>query len=102
MFAVCSYQHAPLKQVVSKCWIRPTPWLTDSLLLVIKEKQRAKRCTNWTHHPDDISVYKKLKNKLKSSIQEAKLHHLRLLLDKSKSDPHSFHDLWSSVNDIIG
>ena len=43
-----------------------------------------------------------LKNKLKSSIHEAKLHHLCLLLDKSKSDPHSFYDLWSSVNDSIG
>ena len=47
-------------------------------------------------------VYKKLKNKLKVSINEAKLRYLHSLLDKSKSDPHIFHDLWSSVNDIIG
>ena len=31
-------QHAPLKQVVSKCSKQPTPWLTHSLLLASKEK----------------------------------------------------------------
>ena len=71
------------------------------MLKAIKEKQRAKRRASKTHHPDDISVYKKLKNKLKSSMHEAKLHYLQSLLEKSKCDPHSFHDLWSSVNDII-
>jgi len=55
-----------------------------------------------THHPYDIGVYKKLKNKLKSSVHEAKLHYLQSLLEKSKCDPHSFHDLWLDVNNIIG
>ena len=47
-------------------------------------------------------MYKKLKNKLKASIHEAKLQYLHSLLEKSKSDPHIFHDLWCGVNDIIG
>jgi len=47
-------------------------------------------------------VYKKLKNKLKASIHEAKLQYLHSLLEKSKSDLRIFHDLLSGVNDIIG
>ena len=35
-------QHAPIKKVVSKCSKRLIPWLTDHLLMAIKEKQRAK------------------------------------------------------------
>jgi len=87
-------QHAPLKKVVSRCSKKPTFWLTDQLLKAIKEKQCAKHHVSKTHYPNDISVYKKLKNKLKSSIHEAKLHYLQSLLENSKCDPHSFHDLW--------
>jgi len=39
---------------------------------------------------------------LKSFIHEAKLQYPRSLLEKSKSDPHVFYDLWSGVDDIIG
>ena len=101
-FKPCLYyalnQYAPWKRALSKFLKTHTPWLTDNLLLVIKVKQHAQRRAARTHHRDDIAVYKKLKNKLKSSIHEAKLQYLRLLLEKSKSDPH---DLWSGVNDII-
>ena len=80
-FKSCLYyvlnQYAPLKRVVSKFSKRPTPWLTDDLLLAIKVKQRAQRQAAKTHHPDDIAVYKKLKNKLKSSIHQAKLQYIR-------------------------
>jgi len=69
-------KRAHLKKVVSRCLKRPTPWLIDQLLKAIKEIQRAKHRMSKTHHPDNISIYKKLKNKLKSSIYEAKLHYL--------------------------
>ena len=91
-------QYAPLKRVVSKCSKWPTPWLTDDLLLAIKEKQHTKRRAARTHHPDDMVVYKKLKNKLKVSVHEVKLWYLYSLLDKSKSDPHIFHDFEDGPN----
>ena len=47
-------------------------------------------------------LYRKLKNKLKTSIHGAKLHYLTDLLKKSRSNPHQSRNLWSSVNDIIG
>ena len=47
-------------------------------------------------------LYRKLKNKLKTSIHWTKLHYLTDLFKKSRSNPHQSRNLWSSVNDIIG
>ena len=62
----------------------------------------AKRRAAKTNDAADIVLYRKLKNKLKTSIHEAKLHYLTVLLKKSKSNPHLSSCLWNSVNNIIG
>ena len=69
-------EYAPLKSVVSKVSRRPTPWMTPDheLLQAIKEKNKAKRHAAKTTSAVDIALYKKLKNKLKTTIYEAKLH----------------------------
>ena len=95
-------EHAPLILVVSKFSKRPTPWMTSELLQAIKEKDKAMRRAAKTKDTADIVLYRKLKNKLKTSIHEAKLHYLTVLLKKSKSNPHLSSSLWNSVNNIIG
>ena len=65
-------------------------------------KENAKRRASKTHHPDDICVHQKLKNKIQSPIHAVKLHHLQSLLENSKCDSHPIHNLLSDVNDIVG
>ena len=95
-------KYAPLKAVTSKFSKRPTPWMTPVLLQAIKEKNKAKRHAALTNSIVDIMLYRKLKNKLKTSIHEAKLHYLTALLNQSRSNPYLSCNLWKSVNDIIG
>ena len=95
-------EHAPLILVVSKFSKRPTPWMISELLQAIKEKDKAMRRVAKTKDAADIVLYRKFKNKLKTSIHEAKLHYLTVLLKKSKSNPHLSSSLWNSVNNIIG
>ena len=95
-------EHAPLRLVVSKFSKRPTPWMTSELLQAIKEKDKAKRRAAKTKDTADIVLYRKFKNKLKTSIHEAKLYYLTVLLKKSKSNPHLSSSLWNSMNNIIG
>ena len=95
-------KYAPLKTVTSKFSKRPTPWMTPVLLRAIKEKNKAKRHAALTNSIVDIVSYRRLKNKLKTSIHEAKLHYLTALLKESKSNPYLSRNLWKNVNDIIG
>ena len=76
--------------------------MSSELLCAIKDKNKAKRRAVKINSADDIALYKKLKSKLKTSIHEAKLHYLTVLLKESKSDLYLSSKLWNSVNNIIG
>ena len=76
--------------------------MSSELLCAIKDKNKAKRQAAKTNSAVNITLYKKLKNKLKTSIDEAKLHYLTVVLKKSESDLYLSSKLWNSVNDIIG
>ena len=54
--------------------------MTPELLQAIMEKNKAKRLAGWTNSAVDVMLYRKLKNKLKTSIHEAMLHYLTDLL----------------------
>ena len=69
-------KHGSLKSVVSKFSKQPTPWMTSELLQAIKEKDKAKRRAAKINDTADIVLCRKLKNKLKTSIHDAKLHYL--------------------------
>ena len=62
--------------------------MTSELLCAIKEKNKAKRPAAKTNSAVNITLYKKLKNKLKTSIDKAMLHYLTVLLKKSKFNPY--------------
>ena len=63
-------------------------WMTPELLQTIKEKNKAKRRAANATSTVNIALYKKLKNKLKTTVHEAKLHYLTVLLKKSKYNSH--------------
>ena len=65
-------------------------------------KENAKGRASKTHHPDDICVHQKLKNKIQSSTHVAKLPTLQSLQENSKCDPHPIPNLLSDVNDTVG
>jgi len=52
----CLHVYAPLR-LSSKKSRRPTPWMTPSLLIAIKDKKRAKRKVEISHNSNDIVVY---------------------------------------------
>jgi len=76
--------------------------MTPQLLLAIKEKHKAKQKAVGTRDPHDLATYKRLKNRLKVSVHEAKLSYLKFLVTQSKRNPHLSSQLWKNVNDIIG
>ena len=50
-------------------------------------KNKAKQFAFKTKGPHDIAAHKSLKNKLKTSIHEAKLSYVKLLVQESKRNP---------------
>ena len=98
----CLDTYVPTHQVTSKFSKRHTPWLTFSILSVIKLKKKAKRLADSTHSTDDIASYKRLKNQLKIYVREAKLSYLQMLLHQAKKDPQPSVQLWSGINNVIG
>ena len=81
---------------------RPTPWFNDDILQQIKLKNRAKRTFVRSRLEEDEITYKKYKNKLKTTIREAKINSLTFLMSKAKVCPQLAAHLWSRVNSIIG
>jgi len=61
--------------------------MTPELLQVIKVKNKAKWFAFKTKDPHDIATYKLLKNKLKTSIHEAKLSYVKLLVQELSAIP---------------
>jgi len=82
----CLDVYAPLR-LSSKKSRRPTPWMTPSLLIAIKDKKQAKRKVEMSHNSNDIVVYKQIKNRLKILVCEGKLTYLQTLLLDTKKDP---------------
>ena len=96
----CLDVYAPLR-LSSKKSRRPTPWMTPSLLIAIKDKKQAKRKVEMSHNSNDIVVYKQIKNRLKILVREAKLTYLQTLLLDTKKDPSSAAQQWAGINNII-
>ena len=97
----CLNKFLPLK-VTSRKSKRPTPWFNDDILQQIRLKNKAKRTFERSRQEEDKIMYKIHKNKLKTTIREAKINSLTSLMSKAKVCPQLAAHLWSKVNFIIG
>jgi len=68
----------------------------------IRKKQQTKQVAEHFRSSEAIALYKRLKNKLKATIQSVKLHCLQTLLQQSCKCSHLVSKLWSQINDAIG
>ena len=99
----CLNTFAPAKSINCKTRFHcPTPWLSPSLLLDIKKKHQARRKAEKTGSDDDVLYYKKLKNRLKHLVREAKLSYVQKLIVEAKNDPRLSGGLWSGINNVMG
>jgi len=98
----CLDQHFPLKRISCKTTKRHSPWMSDDVMVAIHQKNRAKHAAEKTEDAVDFSIYKKMKNSLKSMIPSANLAYLYELLQKSHKFSHVAAQLWSQVNAVIG
>ena len=92
---------APLQRVFSRNSKRPTPWFSDVLSEKIELKNRAKQKFDKSGGPNDKEIFRRLKNDLKATICQAKIHYLQSVMLQSKT-PMRAANLWSHVNNIIG
>ena len=76
--------------------------MSDDIMAAIRQKNRAKHVAEKTGDTVYFSIYKRMKNSLKSMIRLAKLAYLHGLLQKSHKFSHMAAQLWSQVNAIIG
>ena len=76
--------------------------MSDDVMVAIHQKNRAKHAAEKTEDAVDFSIYKKMKNSLKSMIPSANLAYLYELLQKSHKFSHVAAQLWSQVNAVIG
>ena len=98
----CLDTYAPSCTVPVKYSRRPTPWMTSDLLVIIKQKLKAKKRAESSGLDADFLYYRQLKNRLKALGREAKISYLNQLLLKSKHNPHCSAELWSGINNILG
>ena len=98
----CLDQYFPLKRISCKTTQCHTPWMSDDIMAAIRQKNRAKHVAEKTGDTVYFSIYKRMKNSLKSMIRLAKLAYLHGLLQKSHKFSHMAAQLWSQVNAIIG
>ena len=59
--------------IVSTYSRHATPWFSDTIAQVIKEKHKAKHTVEMSGNDNDWSVYYKLKNHLKVAVCQAKV-----------------------------
>lgn len=93
---------APLKRVYSRLSKRPTPWISDTILEQIKLKNKAKRVAENSGGVDELSFYKRCKNKLKAVVRQAKIDYLQSSMVRCRGCPKRAADMWSSINNVIG
>jgi len=95
----CLDFYAPLQLSSKRKSKHPTPWMTPSILLAIKNKKLAKRKAEASHDPNNAAVYKKIKNQLKILVKASLFTNL---INNTRKDPSSSACLWAGINNVIG
>ena len=95
-------EFAPLHRVDCKYSRRSTPWFSDSIAQMIKDKCKARHLVQRTGDDNDWSTYRRLKNQLKATVRQAKVDYLLCAVRQSKQCVKKAAYVWSCVNNIIG
>ena len=96
-------EFAPLHRVNCKNFGCYTPWFSDSIARMIKEKQRARHLVQRIGSVDNLSTYRRLKNQLKTIFRQAKMDgYLLCAVRQSRQCSRKAVYMWSCVNNIIG
>ena len=73
------------------------PWINRDILSLMRVRDQARRRAWKTKSEVDFSAYKRLRNRVTSSLRKAKLDYFQRELDGSKGDPKSFWKLMKNV-----
>ena len=92
----------PLRSVHSRRSNRPTPWFSDDIRQLITSKNKTKCQADRSSNLDDRHYFQQLKNKLKTSIRQAKVDYLQMLMQRSRSNLAHAADVWSHVSVVFG
>ena len=91
----CINRHAPLKRC--KFTRPPAPWLKDLNITELKRKRDKLRYTaHQTQSDEDWVLFRKIRNKLKSSIKSAKTTFLKKALSSKRTV-----DVWKIIHRIL-
>ena len=86
----------PLHSVHSR-WSKTT--FSDDIRQLITYKNKAKHQADRSGDPDDKRCFQWLKNELKTSVRQAKVDYLQMLIQRSRANPAG---VWSHVNTVFG
>ena len=92
----------PLHSVHSRRPKQPTPWFSDDIRQLITYKNKAKHQADRSGDPDDKCRFQRLKNELKTSVRQAKVDYLQMLMQRSRANPMHVAGVWSHVNTVFG
>ena len=73
------------------------PWINRDILSLMRVRDQARRRAWKTKSEDDFSAYKRLRDRVTSSLRKAKLDYFQRELDGCKCDPKSFWKLMKNV-----
>jgi len=92
----CLDKFLPLKKVTF-CKARPTPWFNENISASIQTKNKT-----FERSGSDSDSYRRLKNKLKASICQAKIDYRKSSMAEAKSCPQMAAQMWAHVNSVLG
>ena len=94
-------EFAPLHRINCKNSRCSTPWFSDSIAQMIKDKCKAWHLAQRTGDDNDWSTYRRLNNQLKTAVRQEKVDYLLCAVRRSKQCSKNATYMWSCVNDII-
>ena len=95
-FTEVTNKHAPL--IEKKVRGRETPWLSNEIKQLMRERDYAHRKARKTNKELDWSAYRRLRNRVNMSIRKAKENYSRKVVDENADNPRNF---WKIVKRVI-
>ena len=95
-FTEVTNKHAPL--IEKKVRGRETPWLSNEIKQLMRERDYAHRKARKTNKELDWSAYRRLRNRVNMSFRKAKENYSRKVVDENADNPRNF---WKIVKRVI-
>ena len=95
-FTEVTNKHAPL--IEKKVRGRETPWLSNEIKQLMRERDYAHRKARKTNKELDWSAYRRLRNRVNMSIRKAKENYSRKVVDENADNLRNF---WKIVKRVI-